>query len=165
VLEALRRFIPELRKTTPAFSPQQHRAIWAITHCRTPALGGHAFACKSCHHVHFAYHSCNHKACPQCGARSKDQIIRGIYRHCISLKDRKHLSWPLSWQGRLQVWFRLNQQIEAGALDQMLRAVLTEVHPEMRVELFLERERPGLAPATEVFGYDPAEFPPQQQHV
>jgi hypothetical protein len=105
--------------------------------------------------------------------RIRHQIIRGIYRDCISLQDRNHsrcLSWPLEFdrhpeRGRLQVWFRLNQQIEAGALDQMLRAVLTEVHPEMRVELFLERERPGLAPATEVFGYDPAEFPPQQQHV
>ena len=68
VLGALRRFIPELLKTAPALSPQQHRAIWAITHCRTPALGGRAFACQQCGHLHFAYHSCNHKACPQCGA-------------------------------------------------------------------------------------------------
>ena len=70
VLEALRRFIPELLKTAPALSPQQYRALWAITHCRTPALGGRAFACKACCQVHFAYHSCNHKACPQCGARA-----------------------------------------------------------------------------------------------
>jgi hypothetical protein len=70
VLEALRCFIPELRQSTPAFSPQQHRAIRAITRCRTPALGGRAFGCKQCSHVHFAYHSCNHKACPQCGALS-----------------------------------------------------------------------------------------------
>ena len=68
VLGALRRFIPEFLKTGPALSPQQFRAIRAITHCRTPALGGRAFACKQCGHLHFAYHSCNHKACPQCGA-------------------------------------------------------------------------------------------------
>lgn len=76
VLAALRRFIPELLKTAPALSPQQHRAIWAITHCRTPALGGRAFACKQCGHLHFAYHSCNHKACPQCGAQAAHCWVR-----------------------------------------------------------------------------------------
>ena len=75
VLGALRRFIPELLKTAPALSPQQHRAIWAITHCRTPALGGRAFACKPCGHLHFAYHSCNHKACPQCGAQAAHRWV------------------------------------------------------------------------------------------
>jgi hypothetical protein len=29
-------------------------------------LGGNVFACD-CGQFHFAYHSCNHKACPQCG--------------------------------------------------------------------------------------------------
>ena len=76
VLEALRRFIPEFLKKTPALSPQQHRAIWAITHCRTPALGGRAFACKQCGHLHFAYHSCNHKACPQCGAQAAHRWVQ-----------------------------------------------------------------------------------------
>ena len=68
VLGALRRFLPQWLKTNPALSPPQRRAIRAITHCRTAAMGGRAFACKSCAHIHFAYHSCNHKACPQCGA-------------------------------------------------------------------------------------------------
>lgn len=84
VLEALRRFIPQLRETTPAFSPHQHRAIWAITHCRTPALGGRAFACNECHHVHFAYHSCNHKACPQCGALSAHRWAKRELRKLIN---------------------------------------------------------------------------------
>lgn len=67
VLAALRRFLPDFLKTDPPLSPQQRRAIWAITHCRTAALGGDVFSCD-CGHTHFAYHSCNHKACPQCGA-------------------------------------------------------------------------------------------------
>jgi len=75
VLGALRRFIPELLKPAPALSAQQHRAIWAITHCRTPALGGNVFACK-CGHLHFAYHSCNHKACPQCGAQAAHRWVQ-----------------------------------------------------------------------------------------
>lgn len=76
VLGALRRFIPQLLKTAPALSPHQHRAIWAITHCRTPALGGRAFACKDCGHLHFAFHSCNHKACPQCGAADAHRWVQ-----------------------------------------------------------------------------------------
>lgn len=67
VLGALRRFLPDWLKSAPAPSPQQSRALWAITHCRTAALGGRGFVCPSCDQVHFAYHSCNHKACPQCG--------------------------------------------------------------------------------------------------
>ena len=73
VLGALRRFLPDWLKTEPPLSPPQRRAIWAITHCRTAALGGRAFACTGCGHVHFAYHSCNHKACPQCGAQATRQ--------------------------------------------------------------------------------------------
>jgi len=83
VLEALRRFIPELRQAAAALSPHQHRAIRAITRCRTPALGGRAFACKECHHVHFAWHSCNHKACPQCGALDAHRWVRRESRKLI----------------------------------------------------------------------------------
>jgi len=68
VLGALRQFLPEFLKTAPALSLAQSRALWAITHCRTPALGGRAFICRNCNQVRFAWHSCNHKACPQCGA-------------------------------------------------------------------------------------------------
>lgn len=82
VIEALRRFLPELLKTAPPLSPQQRRAIWAITHCRTAALGGRVFACKRCAHTHFAYHSCNHKACPQCGAQA---IRRWVQRELEKL--------------------------------------------------------------------------------
>jgi len=67
-MEALRRFLPQFLKTEPPLSPEQHRAIWAITHCRTAALGGRLFDCPDCGRQDFAFHSCNHKACPQCGS-------------------------------------------------------------------------------------------------
>jgi len=84
VLEALRRFIPELLQGAPALSAAQYRAIRAINRCRTPALGGRAFACKECNHIHFAYHSCNHKACPQCGALSAHRWVRREVRKLIN---------------------------------------------------------------------------------
>lgn len=67
VLGALRQFLPDFLKAAPPLSSAQRRALWAITHCRTPALGGRAFVCENCDQVRFAWHSCNHKACPQCG--------------------------------------------------------------------------------------------------
>lgn len=67
VLGALRQFLPDFLSAAPPLSVEQRRALWAITHCRTPALGGRVFACQDCAPLRFAWHSCNHKACPQCG--------------------------------------------------------------------------------------------------
>lgn len=85
VIGALRRFLPAFLATAPPLSADQRRALWAFTHCRTPALGGNAFACEdsACGRTHFAWHSCNHKACPQCGraatarwiARELDKLL------------------------------------------------------------------------------------------
>ena len=81
VVGALRAFLPQFQTSEPALSPQQRRAIWAITHCRTAALGGRAFVCNACNQVHFAYHSCNHKACPQCGAlATRRWVAREVHK-------------------------------------------------------------------------------------
>jgi len=74
--EALRGFLPAFLARDPPLFPPQRRAIWAITHCRTPALGGRAFPCPRCQRVHLAFHSCNHKACPICGRAATARWIR-----------------------------------------------------------------------------------------
>lgn len=45
-----------------------YRAVRAVLSCRTPVMGGHLYACSGCRKKHFAYHSCNHRSCPQCGS-------------------------------------------------------------------------------------------------
>lgn len=75
VIEALRRFLPAFLESKPPLSTQQRRAIWAITHCRTMAMGGRVYACPRCAQVHFACHSCNHKACPQCGRQATQRWV------------------------------------------------------------------------------------------
>jgi predicted RNA-binding Zn-ribbon protein involved in translation (DUF1610 family) len=84
VLAALRRFLPDFLEAAPPLSAAQRRALWALTHCRTAALGGRAFGCQSCGHVHFAYHSCNHKACPQCGAQATERWIQRELRKRVN---------------------------------------------------------------------------------
>jgi len=64
VIEALRKFLPAHLATRPVMSPGQWRAVGAILHCRTAVMGGQVFGCRDCGGRHFAWHSCNHKACP-----------------------------------------------------------------------------------------------------
>jgi hypothetical protein len=84
VTEALHRFLPQFLKTEPPLSNEQRRAIWAITHCRTPALGGDIFVCKKCGKQHFAFHSCNHKACPQCGRAATAKWVQRELRKLVN---------------------------------------------------------------------------------
>ena len=52
--------------------PAPHwRAVEAVLSCRTPRLGGHVHRCADCGGEHYAYHSCNHRACPRCGAHEQ----------------------------------------------------------------------------------------------
>jgi len=77
VIGALRRFLPAFLRDHPAQGQARLRAIRAITHCRTAVMGGHIHACTQCRNFEFAYHSCNHRACPQCG---KDATARWVER-------------------------------------------------------------------------------------
>jgi len=68
VIGALRDFLPAFQAAHPVLDSQRCRAVWALTHCRTPAMGGHLHASPSCGKQEFRCHSCNHRSCPQCGA-------------------------------------------------------------------------------------------------
>ena len=63
----LRRQAPAWLEASSPLTLAQRRALLAITRCRTPALGGHVYRCADCTRRDFAYHSCNHRACPRCG--------------------------------------------------------------------------------------------------
>jgi hypothetical protein len=84
VIEALRRFLPAFLESDPPLSTQQRRAIWAITHCRTLAMGGRAYGCPRCAKIHFAFHSCNHKACPQCGGQATKRWVERELRKRVN---------------------------------------------------------------------------------
>ena len=63
-----------LRRHWPAYGarfgnriPRAHRAaVAALCRCRTPDLGGQLYRC-ACGQARYVYHSCGHRACPQCG--------------------------------------------------------------------------------------------------
>ncbi len=47
-------------------SAQQHKAINAISHCRTSKLGGHVLRCNHCGAQDISYNSCRYRHCPKC---------------------------------------------------------------------------------------------------
>jgi hypothetical protein len=73
--EVLRRHWPAYElKYRARLLPSHRRAVSAIVSCRTPALGGQLYRCD-CGKEHYAYHSCNHRACPQCGNADATQWL------------------------------------------------------------------------------------------
>jgi len=69
VFEALERFHEAyLRRYGGAASVEGRKALQSILTCRTEATGGRSYRCDRCRSDHFAWHSCNHRMCPVCGA-------------------------------------------------------------------------------------------------
>ena len=71
--------------------PSHVRALHAIARCRTAALGGHLAHCPRCDTEHLLYHSCRHRACPQCGhdaterwlSRQRELMLPVPYFHVV----------------------------------------------------------------------------------
>lgn len=75
VMEVIERFAePFWARHGASVTVGQRKALQAILQCRTFALGGHRYDCE-CGHKHFAWHSCNHRLCPQCGAMDNAEWI------------------------------------------------------------------------------------------
>lgn len=57
--------------------PSHKQAMQAIVDCRTVAMGGHVYACTTCGHTEYRYHSCRNRHCPQCqGDRAHEWLER-----------------------------------------------------------------------------------------
>lgn len=74
-MDVIERFIePFWARYASTITVEQRKALQAMLQCRTPALGGHRYAC-SCGQTHHAFHSCNHRLCPQCGAADTTEWV------------------------------------------------------------------------------------------
>ena len=58
-----------------AMSLPQLKAMSAISHCRTGALGGHKDQCDHCGHIHISYNSCRNRHCPKCQSLAKERWL------------------------------------------------------------------------------------------
>lgn len=75
VADVLRRHLADYQ-ATHRLSLQQYKAVQAIMHCRTAALGGHVDACTACGHWVVSYNSCGNRHCPKCQWSAQQRWIK-----------------------------------------------------------------------------------------
>jgi hypothetical protein len=93
--------------------PDEPRAaVRALARCRTPALGGQRYAC-ACGREHFAYHSCNHRACPRCG---RDDARAWLEQQKARLLPVPYFLVTLTVPAELREPIRAAQKLWYGAL-------------------------------------------------
>jgi hypothetical protein len=123
--EVLRQYWPQYeRQFGSALLPSHRRAVQAILSCRTPALGGQVFRCVDCRKDHFVYHSCNHRACPQCGQANAARWVEQQKRKLLPVPY--HLI-TFTVPAGLRPWLRSHQKQGYALLLRQSAATLQDV--------------------------------------
>lgn len=62
------------------FTAMSKEVFSRLHRCHTAANGAHTYRCNGvdCHHVHYQYHSCGNRHCPNCGGLKKEQWIDNL---------------------------------------------------------------------------------------
>ena len=62
------------------FNALSKQVFSRLHHCHTAANGSHIYRCNDghCHHLHYQYHSCGNRHCPNCGGLKKEQWIENL---------------------------------------------------------------------------------------
>ena len=122
--DIFRRFGDEYRLRFGAgLLPSHRRAMHCIEDCRTEALGGHLYPCDNCGHQHYEYHSCNHRACPQCGHGDADKWLDG---NSNKLLDTHYFMLTFTVPQELRDWARSHQREFYSLLFQCSSATLKQ---------------------------------------
>ena len=102
---------------------EAHAAVRAILRCRTAALGGQLYRC-ACGREHYAYHSCNHRACPRCGqddaaawlAQQRTRLLPVPY-FLVTLTVPEQLREPI--RAAMKLWYGALLKEGAGAVQDL----------------------------------------------
>jgi predicted RNA-binding Zn-ribbon protein involved in translation (DUF1610 family) len=73
-MDALHRFAPAFLDQVSS-SPSTRSILGLLLRCRTPALGGHRYACEDCGFTADHYNSCGSRYCPQCQGRRRQRWL------------------------------------------------------------------------------------------
>jgi len=98
--------------------------VQCILACRTRALGGELYRCPDCGRDQFVYHSCNHRACPQCGHADATDWIQ---RQKLKLLPTPYYLVTFTVPEALRPWLRSNQKPGYALLLRESAATLQDV--------------------------------------
>jgi hypothetical protein len=123
--EVVRRHWPEYEQRYGAeILPSHRRAVECILACRTAALGGQLWRCSKCEEAHYAYHSCNHRACPQCG---QADATAWIERRKLKLLPVPYYLVTFTVPAGLRAWLRAHQKLRYALLLRQSAGALQDV--------------------------------------
>jgi hypothetical protein len=92
VADIFRRHGPAWReKHAGHMALRQLKAMAAIEHCRSAALGGHVLRCEGCERLEISYNSCRNRSCPKCQGNAarkwllarQDELLPVEYYHVV----------------------------------------------------------------------------------
>lgn len=104
--------------------PSHRWAVACILRCRTPALGGQVFRCPHGCADHYVYHSCHHRACPQCG---QSDAAEWIDRQKLKLLPVPYYLVTFTVPEALRAWLRSHQKAGYALLLRESASALQEV--------------------------------------
>jgi hypothetical protein len=122
----------EAFRRSHVLSGQQNKAMWALEHCRTDALGGHVDVCARCDYMAISYNSCRNRHCPKCQSLNQARWI----------EERRARILPTSY---FHVVFTLPSALRELALraPRAIYDLLFEAGPQTLLELGRDPKRLG----------------------
>jgi hypothetical protein len=109
--------------------PSHQRAMTAIEHCRTAALGGQVCYCDHCDKLHYCYHSCQNRHCPQCQHRAGQAWLK---RQRAWLLPVPYFMVTFTLPEQLRTVARSNQRLMYDVLFRCSAAALQQLAQDPR---------------------------------
>lgn len=125
-----------LRAGFTAFTQSQgtrlavHRWAAAVCACRTAALGGQVWRCPDGHVERVQYHSCKHRACPQCQRLAREQWLAKLEAQELLACDYYHVVFTVPHQ-LVPLW-QWNRAVFSGLLLRAVRETVLTLTAEPR---------------------------------
>ena len=102
----------------------QHKALDAITACRTQRMGSHSQYCEQGHLCGVYYNSCRHRGCPQCQTVRREQWLADW---SARLLDTQHYHWIFTCPHELLPLWRFNRAWFQGLLFKSMAETLKKL--------------------------------------
>jgi hypothetical protein len=130
IADIFRQYGPEyLERHGDRMLPSHRKAVRDILDCRTVACGGHVFECDHCRKLHYAYHSCRNRSCPQCHG---EQTEKWLEMRRAELLPVPYFHVVFTLPAELREIVRSNQEVLLSTLMQAAAASLMKLAQDPR---------------------------------